>query len=98
MRRLIALLLLFALGSSLSAADKPNIIFILADDFGWGDLGCYGHPYAKTPHLDKLAAEGTRFTKFHATGVTCCPARTGLMTGKFPATFAKYPSSFGFGQ
>jgi len=98
MLRLIASFLLFALGSSLSAADKPNIIFILADDFGWGDLGCYGHPYAKTPHLDKLAAEGTRFTKFHATGVTCCPARTGLMTGKFPATFAKYPSSFGFGD
>lgn len=98
MRRLIASLFLFALGSSLFAADKPNIIFILADDFGWGDLGCYGHPYAKTPHLDKLAAEGTRFTKFHATGVTCCPARTGLMTGKFPATFAKYPSSLGFGE
>ena len=80
------------------AAEKPNVIFILADDLGWGDLACYGHPYAKTPNLDKLAADGTRFTHFYATGVTCCPARTGLMTGKFPATFQKYPASFGFGN
>lgn len=99
MRRFLPLLFLLALRPWLSAApDKPNIIFILADDLGWGDLGCYGHPYAKTPNLDKLAAEGTRFTRFHATGVTCCPARTGLMTGKFPATYAKYPASFGFGD
>ena len=66
---------------------KPNIVFILADDFGYGDLKCYGHPYARTPNLDKLATEGTRFTQFYMTGVTCCPSRTGLMTGKFPATF-----------
>lgn len=96
MKRL--LLALCLLSASLSAAERPNVIFILADDLGWGDLSCYGHPYAKTPNLDKLAAAGTRFTKFHATGVTCCPARTGLMTGKFPATFQKYPSSFGFGD
>ncbi|WP_395749632.1 sulfatase [Prosthecobacter sp.] len=89
--------LALTLSLSCGAADKPNIIFILADDFGWGDPHCYGHPYAQTPNLDKLAADGTRFTKFHATGVTCCPARTGLMTGKFPATFQKYPASFGFG-
>lgn len=81
-----------------SFAAQPNVIFILADDLGWGDLGCYGHPYAKTPNLDRLAAGGTRFTRFYSTGVTCCPARTGLMTGKFPATFQKYPSSFGFGD
>ena len=73
-RLLLAVCLLFAL--SLAAAERPNVVFILADDLGWGDLGCQGHPYAKTPNLDKLAAEGTRFTKFHATGVTCCPART----------------------
>ncbi|GEP44033.1 sulfatase family protein [Brevifollis gellanilyticus] len=98
MRRILSILFLLTLGSPLSAAEKPNIIFILADDLGWGDLGCYGHPYAKTPNLDKLAAEGTRFTRFHATGVTCCPARTGLMTGKLPATFQKYPADFGFGD
>lgn len=96
MKPLLPVFCLFALCASLRAA-QPNIIFILADDLGWGDLHCYGHPYAKTPNLDQLAADGTRFTKFHATGVTCCPARTGLMTGKFPATFQKYPASYGFG-
>ena len=63
----------FSLG--LHAQTRPNIIFILADDLGWGDLHCYGHPYAKTPHLDKPAAEGARFTHYYSTGVTCCPAR-----------------------
>lgn len=98
MKILLFASLFLALPLASLAADRPNIIFILADDLGWGDLHCYGHPYAKTPNLDKLAADGTRFTKFHATGVTCCPARTGLMTGKFPATFQKYPASFGFGS
>jgi N-acetylgalactosamine-6-sulfatase len=81
-----------------SDTQKPNIVFLFADDMGWGDLHCYGHPYAKTPNLDKLAADGTRFTQFYATGVTCCPSRTGFMTSKFPATFAKYPANGGFGD
>jgi len=76
----------------------PNVVFILADDLGWGDLHCYGHPYARTPHLDRLAEEGTRFKQCYSTGVTCCPARTGFMTGKFPATFATYPANGGFGD
>tara|TARA_Y100000588_G_C14171336_1_gene889296 strand:- start:546 stop:770 length:225 start_codon:yes stop_codon:yes gene_type:complete len=46
----------------------PNIVFIFADDLGYGDLACYGHPYAKTPAIDKLATEGTRFTQFYVTG------------------------------
>ena len=88
-----------ALGATPAAAQakKPNIVFILADDLGYSDLKCYGHPYARTPNLDKLAAEGTRFTQFHVTGVTCCPSRTGFMTSKFPATFQKYPAAAGFG-
>jgi arylsulfatase A-like enzyme len=82
------------------AADPrpPNIVFILADDLGYGDLGCYGHPYARTPALDQLAREGTRFRQFNVTGVTCCPSRTGFMTGKFPATFHGYPANAGFGD
>ena len=80
------------------ARDRPNIVFILADDLGYADLHCYGHPYAETPNLDQLAKEGTRFTQFYSTGVTCCPARTGLMTGRFPARYQKYPASFGFGD
>ena len=61
-------------------------------------MKCYGHPYARTPNLDKLASEGTRFTQFYMTGITCCPSRTGLMTGKFPATFREYPAGAGFGK
>lgn len=81
------------------AADRPpNVVFLFADDLGFGDLGCYGHPYAKTPVLDQLAKEGTRFTQFYVTGVTCNPSRTGLMTGRFPARFPKYAADFGFGD
>lgn len=78
------------------SANKPNIIFILADDSGFADFGCYGHPYARTPNIDKLAADGTRFTQFYATGVTCCPTRTGLMTSKWPASYPTYPANGGF--
>ncbi len=81
-----------------SAADRPNIVFILADDLGYGDVKCYGHPYARTPHLDRLAEQGTRFTQYYSNGATCCPARTALMTGRFAATFKKYPADFGFGR
>ena len=66
------------------AAKKPNIVFILADDLGWGDLGCYGHPYIKTPHLDRLAKQGVLFTSFYVNAPTCSPARAGFMTGQFP--------------
>ncbi len=93
-----SILSLFAFVLTSVAADKPNIVFLFADDFGWGDLACYGHPYSKTPNLDKLASEGTRFLQCYATGVTCCPSRTGFMTSKFPATFAKYPANGGFGE
>ncbi len=74
----------------------PNIVFIFADDLGYGDLACYGHPYAKTPAIDRLAREGTRFTQFYVAGITCCPSRTGIMTGLFPARFPKYMADYGF--
>lgn len=76
----------------------PNIVFLFADDLGYGDLACYGHPCAKTPNLDRLASQGTRFTQAYVTGITCCPSRTGYMTGKFPASFKKYPADYGFGN
>jgi arylsulfatase A-like enzyme len=79
-------------------AARPNVVFILADDLGYSDLACYGHPYARTPSLDQLARDGTRFRQFNVTGVTCCPSRTGFMTGKFPATFRGYPANAGFGD
>jgi len=76
----------------------PNIVFILADDLGYGDLACYGHPYAKTPALDKLATEGTRFTQAYAGGQTCSPSRTAIMTGRTWWRFAKGVSWNGFGD
>jgi arylsulfatase A len=64
-----------------SASDKPNIIFILADDMGWGELGCYGSDKIKTPNIDRLAAEGMRFTSAYAGTSVCAPSRAALMTG-----------------
>src|ERR1041384_3311795 len=60
---------------------KPNIIFILADDLGYGELGCYGQQKIKTPNLDKMAAEGMRFTQCYAGTTVCAPSRCALMTG-----------------
>src|SRR5437870_4572769 len=63
------------------APRKPSIILIVADDLGYGDLGCYGQTKIKTPNLDKLAAEGIRFTSFYAGSTVCAPSRAALMTG-----------------
>lgn len=68
-----------------SAEKPPNFVFILADDWGWGDLGCYGHEFLKTPNLDRLAAQGTLLTQFYVNGPVCSPSRTGIMTGQFPS-------------
>ena len=81
-----------------AAQERPNVVLMFADDLGYGDLACYGHPYAKTPAIDQLAKDGTRFTQFYVTGVTCNPSRTGLMTGLHPARFPKYAADFGFGK
>ncbi len=63
--------------------DSPNIIYILADDMGYGDIGCYGNKNIKTPNLDKLADEGIRFTDFHSNGAVSSPTRAALLTGKY---------------
>ena len=63
----------------------PNIVLILTDDLGWGDPRCYGHPYIKTPNLDRLAKQGTMFTQFYVNNPVCSPSRTAFMTGHFPA-------------
>ena len=64
-----------------SSRNKPNIIFVLADDLGYGDLGCYGQTQIQTPHIDKLAAQGMRFTDHYAGSTVCAPSRCSLMTG-----------------
>jgi N-acetylgalactosamine-6-sulfatase len=66
---------------------KPNILFIFADDWGWGDLSCHGHPYVKTPNIDRLAKEGTDFHRFTVASGVCSPSRTAVMTGHFPARY-----------
>ena len=90
---LVTLLVLAAVfstaGDSLAAQeqDRPNIVFIFADDWGWGDLSCHGHPYVKTPNIDRLAKEGTDFHRFTVASGVCSPSRTAVMTGHFPARY-----------
>ena len=64
---------------------RPNLVFILADDLGWRDLGCYGSTFYETPHLDRLAAKGMRFTEAYAACSVCSPTRASILTGKYPA-------------
>lgn len=72
----------FLPGAELLAADKPNIVLILADDLGYGDVGCYGQKKIRTPDIDRLAAEGMKFTHFYAGASVCAPSRSVLMTGR----------------
>ncbi len=85
----LAALILVTVASA-SAADErpPNIVFIMADDLGWNELGCYGQTKINTPRLDQLAAEGMRFTQAYSGNAVCAPSRCVLMTGKHPGTAA----------
>ncbi len=82
------LLIIFLLdagkGVSQRTSKQPNFIIILADDLGYGDLGSYGHPTIRTPNLDKMALEGTRFTQFYVAANVCSPSRAALLTGRLP--------------
>jgi arylsulfatase A-like enzyme len=77
-----ALFCLMASDSTAATREKPNIIFILADDLGYGEVGCYGQKLIQTPQLDRMAREGIRFTQFYAGATVCAPSRSVLMTGQ----------------
>ena len=82
--RTIPVIVLSLLGTwTLGASAKPNIVFILADDLGYGDLGCYGCEDIQTPNLDRLATEGVRLTDYYANGAVCTPTRAAFMTGRY---------------
>lgn len=92
MPRLSLIIIVAVLYCQSFAADRhPNIIVIFADDLGYGDVGCYGNPKIVTPNIDRLAAEGQRWTSFYASGSTCVPSRTGLMSGRHPSFLGGKP-------
>ncbi|MAJ15733.1 MAG: hypothetical protein CBC27_01875 [Opitutia bacterium TMED67] len=75
---------ILAITNSLQA-ERPNIIFILADDLGWSELGCYGNRFNETPHIDRLAKRGIRYTNAYSSAPVCSPYRAALLTGQYPA-------------
>jgi len=90
--------LLSAIGLGAAAQSKPNIIFIYADDLGYGDLGCYGSKLNRTPHLDQMAKDGIRFTDFYSAAPFSTPSRAALLTGRYPIRMGLnhvlFPESF----
>lgn len=79
-----AAMLAQAASAAQGAGRKPNFIVVFADDLGYGDLGCFGHPTIHTPHLDQMARDGVRMTSFYAAAAVCSPSRAALMTGRYP--------------
>ncbi|HEY2574573.1 MAG TPA: sulfatase-like hydrolase/transferase, partial [Verrucomicrobiaceae bacterium] len=88
-KHILSMVSLFAaLCSPLTATVRPSVVFIFADDWGWGDLSCHGHPWLATPNLDRLANEGIDFQQFNVLNPVCSPSRTAAMTGHYPARYA----------
>lgn len=84
-RRLFVLIVLASfLAGPTAAAEKPNVLFIIGDDISWDDFGCYGNSAARTPHIDRLAQNGIRFTQAFLTASSCSPSRSSIATGRYP--------------
>ncbi len=82
---LVIVICFAATHSHAADAKRPNIIFLLTDDMGYGDVGCYGGDFVPTPNIDQIAKEGTKFTQFYVASPVCSPSRTGFLTGMYPA-------------
>jgi arylsulfatase B len=85
--KLIAWLVLCGFGTPLAGGEQPNIILLVADDLGYGELGCQGNAEIPSPHIDSIAANGTRFTQGYVTAPNCSPSRAGFLTGRIPTRF-----------
>ncbi|MDP4638383.1 MAG: sulfatase-like hydrolase/transferase, partial [Verrucomicrobiales bacterium] len=83
-RSILTLFAFVALHTALESAEKPNFVLIFTDDLGYGDLGSFGSTTIRTPHLDRLAAEGRKFTSFMTASSICSPSRAALLTGSYP--------------
>jgi arylsulfatase A-like enzyme len=84
LRSVLGLVLWAAAAAPAGAAERPNFVVVFADDLGYGDLGSFGHPVIRTPNLDRLAAEGQRWTSFYVASSVCTPSRAALLTGRYP--------------
>jgi len=101
MKNLLSLILPLTMISTTvwsSSEEKPNIILIVADDLGYGDISCYGCKEIKTPNIDKLASEGARFTSFYANGPVCSPTRAALLSGQYQQRVGGLESPIGAGN
>jgi N-acetylgalactosamine-6-sulfatase len=97
MRLLVPLLLLGCSTTPAAGRGAANVVVILADDLGYGDLGCYGAPDVKTPEIDRLASQGVRFTQFYSNGPECTPTRTALLTGRYQQRVGGLECAIGLG-